>query len=85
MKWRQPTHAKWVKVATLASGLDVQIARARLEAVGIPVLVRGAQLGIFGIFGGFTPPHLGPVPGGIDIHVPSPEVTRARDLLGDAG
>lgn len=78
MKWRQPTRASWVKLATFDSGLDVDIARARLEAEDIPVLVRGNYVGSFG------PSFWGGVPGGIEIYVPSPELGRARDLLDDS-
>jgi hypothetical protein len=46
MKWREPTGASWVKLATFYSGLDVDITRARLEAEGIPVLVRGNHAAI---------------------------------------
>lgn len=68
-------HAEWVLLATLASGLEADQVRAELEEAGIPALVRGAQPGIFG--GGFQ----GPVMGGLDVYVPSPELERARALI----
>jgi putative signal transducing protein len=77
MKWREPTGASWVKLATFYSGLDVDITRARLEAEGIPVLVRGNHVGSFG------PSFWGGVPGGVEMYVPSPKLARARDLLDD--
>lgn len=67
--------AEWIKLATFGSGLEADIARARLEEAEIPVLLRGEQTGAFG------PSFLGSVPGGIDIYVPSPELQHARDLL----
>jgi hypothetical protein len=67
--------AKWVKLATFASGLDADVARARLEEAGIPVQIRGHHIGAFG------PSFQGAIPGGVDLYVPSPELDRARDLL----
>jgi hypothetical protein len=67
--------AEWVKLATYASGLDADMARATLEEADIPVQVRGQPIGVFG------PSFQGPVPGGLDVYVPSPELDRARDLL----
>jgi hypothetical protein len=69
--------AEWVKLATFTSGLDADVARATLEEAEIPVQVRGHHVGIFG------PSFQGPVPGGIDVYVPSPELARARELLDD--
>jgi putative signal transducing protein len=69
--------AEWIKLATFGSGLEADIARARLEQADIPVQLRGQHVGIFG------PSFQGTVPGGIDVYVPSPEVARARDLLDD--
>ncbi len=67
--------AEWVKLATFASGLDADIARATLEEADIPVQVRGQHIGAFG------PSFQGQVPGGVDVYVPSPELGRARDLV----
>jgi hypothetical protein len=70
--------AEWTKLATFGSGLEADIARATLEEAKIPVQVRGhQQTGVFG------PSFQGSVPGGIDVYVPSPEVSRARELLDD--
>jgi hypothetical protein len=67
-----------MKLATFASGLEADIARARLEEADIPVQLRGQPTGIVG------PSFQGPVPGGVDVYVPSPEVDRARELLDPA-
>jgi hypothetical protein len=71
--------AEWVKVATFASGLDADIARATLKEAEIPVQVRGHHLGAFG------PSFQGPLPGGVELYVPSPEADRANDLLDHTG
>jgi hypothetical protein len=67
--------AEWIKLATFTSGLEADIARATLEEAEIPVQVRNQQIGVFG------PSFQGPMPGGVDVYVPSPELDRARDLL----
>lgn len=71
------TDVKWVKVATAGSGFDADRMKADLESAGIPVLLRGHHLGMFG--SGFQ----GLTPGGIDVCVPSPERERAETLLAD--
>lgn len=71
--------AEWVKLATFASGFDADIARASLEEAEIPVQLRGHHLGAFG------PSFQGPMPGGVDVYVPSPELDRARELLDNTG
>jgi hypothetical protein len=72
-----PPTVRWAPLVSFASGLEADQARITLEAAGIPVLVKGLQTGIFG--GGFQ----GTVPGGVDLMVPSPELQRARELLGE--
>jgi hypothetical protein len=67
----------WSKVATFGSGFDADIARAVLEAEQILVQVRGHQVGMFG------PSFHGPVMGGVDLYVPTAELDRARELIGE--
>jgi hypothetical protein len=67
--------AGWIKLATFGSGFEADMVRARPEEADIPVQLRGQQPGAFG------PSFQGPVPGGIDLYVPSPEVEHARELL----
>jgi hypothetical protein len=67
--------AEWIKLATFGSGFEADLARATLEAADIPVQLRGQQTGAFG------PSFQGPVPGGVDVYVPSPELEHARELL----
>jgi len=66
---------QFVRVATMATGFEADRARDLLEREGIPVLTKGPQVGIFGA--GFQ----GTVLGGVEIHVPSPELDRAKALL----
>jgi hypothetical protein len=68
---------RFVPLAEFANGFDADMARERLEAEDIPVLVKALQGGMFGA--GF----LGPSVGGVTLYVPSPELERARALLND--
>ncbi len=72
-------HATWVPAATFSSTLEAEIARQTLEAEGIPSIFKNQKTGIFG------PGYQGPVPGGVDVCVPSPELERARELIGGDG
>lgn len=66
-------------VAGYGAAYEADIAAAKLDAAGIPVLVRGNDMvGIFGPnFGGFTAR-------GIDVLVPQAFAADARLLLGAA-
>jgi hypothetical protein len=66
---------RFVQLATFANGFDADLVRARLEAEGIPVILKGPQVGMFG--GGFQ----GSLVGGAELLVPSPELDRAKALL----
>ena len=68
---------QWAHLTTVYSGLEADTVRATLETVGIPVLVRGYQIGLFG--GGFQ----GPITDGAKILVPESALDRARDLVLD--
>ena len=70
-------HARWEQLATYATGFEAELAKARLEAEDIPVLIKGPQVGVFGA--GFQ----GVMGGGLVLFVPSPELDRARELLAD--
>jgi len=65
----------WALLTTVYSGLEVDTIRAALEEEGIPVLVRGYQVGMWG--GGFQ----GPISEGAKVLVPESALERARDLL----
>ncbi len=67
--------AEWIEVATFATGLEADIAKSALEGADIPVMVRSNAPGIFGLA------FQGVVAGGIALHVPTPELERARELL----
>lgn len=68
--------AAWVTLYTFATGLEADAARIVLEEAGIPVLVPGQQVGIFG------PGFLGGQPGGLTMLVPDRAAPEARELLG---
>lgn len=68
---------RWATLATFATGFEADLARAALEAEGILVMVKGPQVGLFGA--GFQ----GTVGAGVELLVPSPELARARLLLGE--
>ena len=67
--------AEWIEVATFSTGLEADIAKGALEDADIPVLVRSNAPGIFGLA------FQGVVAGGVALHVPTPELERARELL----
>ena len=66
---------KWVLLKTVYSGLDVDTIRATMEEEGIPVLVRGYQVGMWG--SAFQ----GPISEGADVLVPESALERAREML----
>jgi len=65
----------FVPLVNFPNGFEADMARQQLEDAGIPVLVKALQGGMFG------PGFLGPLPGGVTLHVPSPDFERAKDLL----
>jgi len=69
------TEEKWVLLKTVYTGLDADTIRAMMEAEGIPVLVRGYQVGMWG--SAFQ----GPINEGADVLVPASALERARELL----
>ena len=71
---KQPRE-QWALLTIVYSGLEVDTIRATLELEGIPALVRGYQVGMFG--GGFQ----GPITEGAEILVPESALSRARDLF----
>jgi hypothetical protein len=68
---------QWSLLTTVYSGLDADTLRATLESEGIPVLVRGYQVGMFG--SGFQ----GSLNEGAKILVPESALERARDFIPD--
>ncbi len=69
----------WVSLRSFDTGLEADMARLRLQAAGIPVLLRSNRAGVFGLT------FQGSVPGGILLVVPMAEVVRARELLEEDG
>jgi Putative prokaryotic signal transducing protein len=68
---------RWMLLKTVYTGLDADTIRAMMEEEGIPVLVRGYQVGMWG--SAFQ----GPLNEGVDILVPETALERARELLPD--
>jgi hypothetical protein len=66
---------QWTLLTTVYSGLEVDTVRATLELEGIPALVRGYQVGMFG--SAFQ----GPISEGAEILVPESALDRARELI----
>ncbi len=66
---------RWAKLTTVYTGLEADTIRATMELEGIPVLVRGYQVGMWG--SGFQ----GPITEGADVMVPESALERARELL----
>lgn len=69
----------WVSLRSFDTGLEADMARLRLQAAGIPVLLRSDRAGVFGLT------FQGSVPGGIVLVVPMAEAVRARELLEEDG
>ena len=67
--------SQWARLTTVYSGLEADTIRATLEMEGIPVLVRGYQVGMFG--SGFQ----GTLSEGAEILVPDSALDRARELV----
>jgi len=70
--------SKWVKARVFATGLEADMARARLESADIPTTLRAH--GASGIFG---PGFQGVVPGGVELHVPDNRLSEVKDVLDD--
>jgi hypothetical protein len=69
--------ASWALLAKVYSGLDVDRLRTTLEEEGIPVLVRGYQVGMWG--SGFQ----GSISEGAEVLVPEAALEHARELVGE--
>jgi hypothetical protein len=66
---------QWALLKTVYTGLEVDTIRATLELEGIPALVRGYQVGMFGNA------YQGPISEGADVLVPESALDRARELI----
>ena len=67
--------AGWEAVVTYTTTFEADVARAALEQAGIPVLVKGADVGMFG--GAFS----GPTAHGVTLYVPSDRLEEAADIV----
>jgi len=62
-------------VVTYTTMFEADVAKAALEQAGIPVLVKGADVGMFG--GAFS----GPTAHGVTLFVPADLLDDARDIV----
>lgn len=69
--------AHWARATTCRSILEAELSKQSLESAGIPARIRAHDL--VGVFG---PGFQGTVPRGVDLLVPSPLVSEAREVLG---
>ena len=67
--------AGWEAVITYTTTFEADIGKAALEQAGIPVLVKGADVGMFG--GAFS----GPTAHGVTLYVPAGRLDEARDIV----
>ena len=75
-KPEDPGRTKWVKIRTLPSRLYGDQVRDILEAEGIPSLLKGDDIGVFGPGAGYGSSILG-----ITVWVPEDKQDRARELI----
>jgi len=68
---------RWALLTKVYTGLDVDMLKATLELEGIPVLVKGYQVGMWG--SAFQ----GSMSEGAEVFVPESALQHARDLLPD--
>lgn len=68
---------QWIRLTTVYSGLAADTIRVMLEEEGIPVLVKGYQVGMWG--SAFQ----GSITEGADVLVPESALDRARELVPD--
>ena len=65
----------WEAVITYTTTFEADVAKTALEQAEIPVLVKGADVGMFG--GAFS----GPTAHGVTIYVPADRLEEARDIV----
>lgn len=66
---------RWTPIAEYGASYEAELAAGILRDAGIPVLVQGPEVGIFG------PGFSGPTSRGVRILVPVEMLEEARDLL----
>lgn len=68
-------HDSWVRVASFASGMEAELAIARLRQGGVYAVSRGHLTGVFGYAS------MGASPWGVDVLVPGDLMEEAAGLL----
>lgn len=69
--------SQWTRFRSYPSLVEAEFDRERLEAVGIPVLVKGPESGIFG------PGFSGPSALGVELMVPKSQIGAAEEVAPD--
>ncbi len=72
-----PDTPRWIPIAEFGAGYQADLAEGILRGAGIPVLVHGPEIGIFG------PGFAGPTSRGVTLLVPAERAEEARELLTD--
>ena len=67
--------AGWEAAITYTTTFEADVGKVALEQAGIPVLVKGADVGMFG--GAFS----GPTAHGVTLYVPADRLEEARDIV----
>lgn len=70
-----PHDLRWIPIAEFGTTYEAEIAEGILRDAGIPVLVRGPEIGIFG------PGFAGPTSRGVTLLVPAEMLDQARELI----
>lgn len=70
-----PHDRRWIPIAEFGASYEADFAAGILRDAGIPVLVRGPEIGIFG------PGFAGPTSRGVTLLIPAEMLEQARELL----
>jgi hypothetical protein len=65
----------WIKAREFGTKFEAEMAKARLESAGIPVMLKSHAGAIFG------PGFQGAVPSGVELHVPAERLADVEGLL----
>ncbi|HEX7186547.1 MAG TPA: DUF2007 domain-containing protein [Thermoanaerobaculia bacterium] len=67
--------SEWTQLASYTNSYEAEFVAVGLKESGIPVMVRGLEVGIWG------PGHAGPTTTGPSVWVPEDRLEEARELL----
>jgi hypothetical protein len=69
--------SQWVKAREFGTRFEAEMARALLESADIPATIKSHEGGLFG------PGFQGPIPSGVELHVPIGRLAEVREILAD--